>query len=133
MASFAPFLTAVGAREVGGARRRGPDRAVAKMAALTSLALVGAVPMTAEEHERSRLLPFVHQLLNSEMVRRVIDHWRPPQRPETADAGEFSLEPAGDGAGGVVGGKGQRSRPVLCSRDVEKTAASVRGAAGEVP
>ncbi|KAF0296463.1 hypothetical protein FJT64_006085 [Amphibalanus amphitrite] len=56
------------------------------MAALTSLALVGAVPMTAEEYDRSRLLPFVHHLLNSEIVRRVLSNWTPPPPPETADA-----------------------------------------------
>ena len=56
---------------------------------MKSLALVGAVPMTAEEYERSRLAPYVHQLLTSEVVRRVIGHWTPAERPPTADAGKL--------------------------------------------
>ena len=60
-----------------------------KMAAMTGLALVGAVPISAEEQERSRLMPIVHQMLRSEIFRRVIGHWTPLERPETADAGEW--------------------------------------------
>ncbi|XP_037073003.1 uncharacterized protein LOC119094043 [Pollicipes pollicipes] len=56
------------------------------MTAMLSLALVGAVPITAQEQEHSRLLPLVQQLLRCELVRSVLRHWTPTPPPDVADA-----------------------------------------------